>query len=88
VLATHEAVANAVEHGHVGHTVTVSGRTENGKVTVEVNDEGGWREATFGDEERGRGLMLIAWLMDEFELSSNGQGTTIRMVRAVTPSAR
>ena len=85
VLATHEAVANAIEHGEAGHTVTVRGRLDNGIITIEVSDEGGWQEATFDDEERGRGIMLIAALTDEFELSSNGPGTTLRMMRAVMP---
>ena len=35
-------------------------------------------------DERGRGLMMIAALTDEFELSSNEPGTTLRMVRAAT----
>jgi serine/threonine-protein kinase RsbW len=83
VLATHEAVANAVEHGKPGHSVTIRGRIDHGKITVEVSDDGGWQRATFEDDERGRGLMLIAALTDEFELSSNEPGTTIRMVRAV-----
>jgi anti-sigma regulatory factor (Ser/Thr protein kinase) len=85
VLATHEAVANAVEHGKAGHSVTIRGRIDNGDVTVEVSDDGGWQAATFEDEERGRGLMLIAALVDEFELSSNQPGTTIRMVLTATP---
>lgn len=85
VLATHEAVANAVEHGKAGHSVTIRGRIDKGDVTVEVSDDGDWQQATFEDEERGRGLMLIAALTDEFELSSNEPGTTIRMVRAAMP---
>ena len=85
VLAAHEAVANAVEHGQAGHTVRIRGRVDDGIVTIEVSDEGGWQQATLDNEERGRGIMLIAGLMDEFELSSNGPGTTLRMVRAVMP---
>jgi serine/threonine-protein kinase RsbW len=82
VLATHEAVANAIEHGSAGRSVTIRGRVENGNITVEVSDYGDWQKATFENEERGRGLMLIAGLMDEFELLSNKPGTTIRMVCA------
>lgn len=85
VLATHEAVANAVEHGKAGHSVTIRGRVDDGNVIVEVSDEGDWREAVFNDEERGRGLMLIAGLMDDFELVSDQPGTTVRMARAATP---
>jgi serine/threonine-protein kinase RsbW len=82
VLATHEAVANAVEHGGAGHSVTIKGKVENGAVTVEVSDDGDWQRATFENEERGRGLMLIAGLVDAFELLSNEPGTTIRMMWA------
>lgn len=84
VLATHEAVANAVEYGKADTSVCVRGRIDNGDVTVEVSDDGDWQTATFEDDERGRGLMMIAALTDEFELSSDRPGTTIRMVRAVT----
>jgi hypothetical protein len=52
------------------------GRLDDGIVTMESSDEGGWQQATFDDEERGCGITLIAGLMDEFELSSNGPGTT------------
>ena len=84
VLATHEAVANSVEHGKGSHSVTVRGRIDNGDVTVEVSDDGDWQQATFENDERGRGLMMISALTDEFELSSNEPGTTLRMVRAAT----
>ena len=87
VLATHEAVANAVEHGKAGPSVTIRVRVDVGSVIVEVSDEGDWREAMFEDEERGRGLMLIAGLMDDFELVSNQPGTTVRMARAATPQS-
>ena len=85
VLATHEAVANAVEHSMTSNSVTIRGRADHGNVTIEVSDDGDWQQATFEDQERGRGLMMIAALMDEFELVFNKPGTTIRMVRAATP---
>ena len=84
VLATHEAVANAVEHSMTGHSVTIRGRADHGNVTIEVSDDGDWQQATFEDQERGRGLMMIAALMDEFELVFDTPGTTIRMTRAAT----
>jgi anti-sigma regulatory factor (Ser/Thr protein kinase) len=85
VLATHEAVANAVEHSRTGHSVIIRGRADHGKVTIEVSDDGDWQQATFEDQERGRGLMMIAALVDEFEFVFNKPGTTIRMVRAARP---
>jgi len=65
--------------------VIIRGRADHGKVTIEVSDHGDWQQATFEDQERGRGLMMIAALVDEFELVFNKPGTTIRMVRAARP---
>ena len=46
VLATHEAVANAVEHSMTGHSVTIRGQADHGNVTIEVSDDGDWQQAT------------------------------------------
>jgi hypothetical protein len=50
ILATNEAVANAIEHGRRGqHRVGVDAWTSPSSLTVEVRDRGVWR-----DEQRAR----------------------------------
>jgi len=80
ILATHEAAANAVEHGRGTSPVAVRGNVFDSTVEIEVRDDGTWKAAQFHDDERGRGLMLISALVDEFELRSEGTGTAIVMV--------
>jgi anti-sigma regulatory factor (Ser/Thr protein kinase) len=81
VLATHEAVVNAVEHSDAGEPALVRGRTTASTVEIEVRDHGRWKQGLNDDEERGRGLLIIAGLMDEVEVISDEGGTTVRMCR-------
>jgi len=80
VLATHEAAANAIEHSRSRQAVTVRARIEEHTAWVEVRNEGSWKPATFDDDERGRGLLLITALMSELEIDSDATGTTVRML--------
>jgi anti-sigma regulatory factor (Ser/Thr protein kinase) len=57
---------------------------ENGKVVLEVSDDGTWIERAEGElPHRGRGLPLMEALMDAVQLSHDGPGTTVRMERGV-----
>ena len=79
LLATGEALSNAVEHGY-GHggaggidvTIAVTGDA----LQVTVADDGRWseRESAPG---RGRGLAVIAALGDDLRRTSNEAGTTV-----------
>jgi anti-sigma regulatory factor (Ser/Thr protein kinase) len=79
VLATHEAVANALEHSEDDQPVIVRARASDEAIVVEVRDQGRWKAATLDDDERGRGLTLIAGLMHGFEIDANDRGTTLHM---------
>jgi anti-sigma regulatory factor (Ser/Thr protein kinase) len=81
VLATHEATANAIEHGRSAGSVNVRAHLVDDALMIEVSDQGQWRPAGFGDDERGRGLMLIAALVSDLDIRSETGGTTIRMVQ-------
>jgi PAS domain S-box-containing protein len=88
-MACHEACANAIEHayGFGEGTFTIDGRMENGKVVLEVSDDGTWIERPGGGvPHRGRGLALMEALMDAVQVSHDGRGTTVRMERAVERS--
>ena len=74
VLATHEAVANAMAHGQAGSPVTVSAhQNEAGDFAVAVSNLGGWKEPEFGN--RGHGLAMMTELMREVEIQ-----TRVRML--------
>ena len=81
VLAAHEAAANAVDHARSDDPLIVRARADDQAVVVEVEDKGAWKPTLLKNDERGRGLMLIAGLMHEFEIDHAGPGTTIRMRR-------
>ena len=80
VLATHEAAANAIEHAGSASPVDVRARLVGRTLTIEIMDSGRWKVANPTDEERGRGLILIAGLVSEMELQADTSGTTLRLV--------
>jgi len=79
ILATHEAAANALEHG--GGTVIVRARLDEGAVLVEVHDQGRWQPPVGGDDARGRGLVLIRGLMHSVKIETDVHGTGVLMRR-------
>jgi PAS domain S-box-containing protein len=88
-MACHEACANAIEHAYAfgDGTFTIDGRLENGKVVLEVSDNGEWIDRPEGGlPHRGRGLHLMETLMDAVQLRHDGEGTTVRMERGVERS--
>jgi len=79
VLATHEATANAVEHSSSETPVVIVGRIERGMIAIEVSDEGSWRPPEL-NEERGRGLLMIASLVSKVSVQNDSSGTTVRLL--------
>jgi serine/threonine-protein kinase RsbW len=83
VLATNEAVANAIEHGRHGtHRVAVNAWASSSSIMVEVRDRGTWREEASG-ADRGHGLLLMRATMDTISIEPSRDGTTVRMQRAI-----
>ncbi|WP_433206220.1 SpoIIE family protein phosphatase [Dactylosporangium sp. CS-047395] len=83
VLATAEAVANAIEHGYAlddARTVGVLAQVDGDTVAVRVSDTGQWRPPRTA-LHRGRGLALIGRLMDELVIDRGTGGTTVLMRR-------
>ena len=79
VLATHEAVANAMEHAGSDESVNVDATFLSGDLIVEVSDQGTWKERLVPDDpERGRGIKLIKGLVAEVDLKGTS-GTTLRI---------
>jgi anti-sigma regulatory factor (Ser/Thr protein kinase) len=85
VLALHEAVVNALQHGH--GRVEVELEVRGGRVTATVRDSGGGFDPALlvapcpGMDERGRGLYIVAHLMDEVAVTG-GPHPGLRMVRS------
>lgn len=82
VLATHEALANAVDHAYpaAAGAVSVTAECNGADVLVVVRDHGSWRPPQpVNGRGRGRGLLLIRHLADHVDLSHDNNGTTVRM---------
>jgi anti-sigma regulatory factor (Ser/Thr protein kinase) len=81
-LTVSEAAGNAIEHayGPGDARFEVEAALEGGEVVALVRDTGRWREKR-GADQRGRGLRLIEGLMDQVEVSTDGEGTVVRMRR-------
>ena len=89
VLAVEEAVTNAVRHSGAADDVLIDVEFQGPDLCVSVGDRGvGFDVSAFDasgppdlDSAGGRGLYLIAGVMDELALSSDGQGVTVRAVK-------
>ncbi len=80
-LTVCEAAGNAIEHayGPGDATFEVEASFESGTLVAVVRDRGNWRERR--GTHRGRGLKIIEGLMDDVEVSTEADGTVIRMRR-------
>jgi anti-sigma regulatory factor (Ser/Thr protein kinase) len=81
VLATVEAAANAVEHayGSAEAPFELEAHLVGGDVTIGVRDFGSWRAES--DPHRGRGLGVMRAAMDGVEVTSDAEGTRVRLRR-------
>ncbi len=83
VLATGEAATNAVEHAHdptPAASITVTAAIDAGRVEILVRDHGHWRPPDADPGDRGRGLDIMRFVMDEVEIVRGAEGTTARLV--------
>ena len=88
VVAVGEAAANAVEHayGPVAAKFDVLADADEGEVQITVADKGRWRPAR--GLNRGRGMDLMAKLMDDVQVDTGERGTTVTMRRRLGEGAR
>jgi serine phosphatase RsbU (regulator of sigma subunit)/DNA-binding response OmpR family regulator/anti-sigma regulatory factor (Ser/Thr protein kinase) len=81
-LAAGEACNNAVEHAYgpeEGAMFRLLGECSPSAITLHVSDGGSWRDPR--GSERGRGLRLIAQLMDHMNVRRTTDGTTVQMTK-------
>ena len=87
MLATTEAFANAVEHGRACDPRGIFLRAEagDGQVGVEISDCGGCfpptRRSSKGRGEGGRGMPIIAAIMDQLEVVPDTGRTRVRFAK-------
>ncbi|OBI47441.1 histidine kinase [Mycobacterium kyorinense] len=85
LLATGEAVTNAIEHGSNGDpnsTVSVEAFLRGDTVTATISDTGRWSgdsSASMRGRQRGRGLTLINGLADHVDTTRTAQGTRLTL---------
>ncbi|CAM2932865.1 SpoIIE family protein phosphatase [Mycobacterium intermedium] len=88
LIATGEAVANAIEHGHrdrPGGTVTLQATALVDRVLVTVSDTGTWKTPrVVPDVSRGRGILLMRRLMEDVEINYSDDGTTVHLHARIT----
>jgi anti-sigma regulatory factor (Ser/Thr protein kinase) len=95
LLATGEAVTNAVEHGSGADaemTVSIEAFVRGQTITATVSDAGQWSgdsSASQRGQERGRGLTMINGLADDVRTVRTAAGTRVTMTfdRAVLPQS-
>jgi anti-sigma regulatory factor (Ser/Thr protein kinase) len=88
-LAANEACTNAVEHAYgpqPGATFRLLAQRSPEAIVVRVSDSGCWR--TPRGTERGRGLRVIACVMDELDVRRTAGGTIVEMSKSWTEHAR
>ncbi|MCV6962664.1 SpoIIE family protein phosphatase [Mycobacterium intermedium] len=85
LLATGEAVSNAIEHGSNGDgrdTVSVEGFLYRDTVAVTVSDSGSWAgdsSASLRGRRRGRGLTMISGFADRVDTNRTAAGTRVTL---------
>ena len=80
-IAVTEACANSVEHAYGPEDAMIAVRAArvDGIATVRISDTGGWREPRGGT--RGRGIPVMREFMDDVEIDSGDDGTTVTLSR-------
>jgi PAS domain S-box-containing protein len=88
LIATGEAVANAIEHGHRDRaegTVSLRATALVDRLQVTVTDNGSWKTPRkVAGTNRGRGMVLMRGLMEDFTIDSGDAGTTVHLYARIT----
>ena len=84
LIASGEAVANAIEHGQQGRPggsiILLEATMHVDRLHLTVTDTGIWKDPETVDEvSRGRGIALMRGLMEHFAIEPSATGTTVHM---------
>jgi anti-sigma regulatory factor (Ser/Thr protein kinase) len=87
LVATGEACANAIEHGHrdaPGRPIRLRAEVTVTRLRLTVTDTGRWRAARpAADPLRGHGIALMRALMEQVTIERGAAGTTVDMEVAI-----
>ncbi len=87
LVATGEACANAIEHGHrdaPGQPIRLRAEVTVTRLRLTVTDTGRWRAArSAADPLRGHGIALMGALMEQVTIERGAAGTTVNMEVAI-----
>jgi anti-sigma regulatory factor (Ser/Thr protein kinase) len=80
-IAVSEACGNAIEHayGPKDATIMLDAELSGAEATISVRDRGRWRAPRSGN--RGRGIPVMKEFMDDVEISTGEEGTTVELRR-------
>jgi serine phosphatase RsbU (regulator of sigma subunit)/anti-sigma regulatory factor (Ser/Thr protein kinase) len=80
-IAVSEACANAIKHayGPEDATIMLDAELSGEDATIRVRDRGRWRAPRGGN--RGRGIPVMEEFMDDVEISTGEEGTTVELRR-------
>jgi serine phosphatase RsbU (regulator of sigma subunit)/anti-sigma regulatory factor (Ser/Thr protein kinase) len=80
-IAVSEACANAIEHayGPKDANIVLEAEQDDADATIRIRDEGRWRESRGGN--RGRGIPVMKEFMDDVEITTGDDGTTVELRR-------
>jgi anti-sigma regulatory factor (Ser/Thr protein kinase)/putative methionine-R-sulfoxide reductase with GAF domain len=83
-LSASEAATNAIEHAYGAReaTFTVRCKHDGQQVTVTVCDTGRWR--TSRPQRGGRGLQIMRSLLDNVDVNSDKDGTSVTMIKRIS----
>ena len=88
LIATGEAVANAIEHGHRNRPegiISLRATAVVDRLQVSVIDTGVWKiPRQVAGDNRGRGISLMRCLVQDLSIQSNDAGTTVHMYARIT----
>ncbi|OLT12240.1 hypothetical protein BJF78_24555 [Pseudonocardia sp. CNS-139] len=90
VLATHEALANVIDHAYPDGNgdALLDADCVDGEVVVVVRDHGRWRRPAPDPGWRGRGLVIINGLAPYVDVRHGDTGTTVEMRWPARPAGR
>jgi anti-sigma regulatory factor (Ser/Thr protein kinase) len=85
-FAVNEAASNAIEHGAPSPegTIRLWSNEEDGELAFYVEDHGSFSPAAEDVSDRGRGLALIAAMIDQVTLTSRDGRTVVRLCKRLS----
>ena len=83
LLATHEALVNAIEHSNPQTPVLVTVDSRKDGIAIEITDDGRWKIRDEPTSDRGSGIHIIKALVTDVEISLLAEGTTVRIFQHI-----